>query len=81
LSSGRNLVMAIGASKDEELKSYAAAYNANRNAYLEPFRNLAQASFTILALQPHQADILPMLTLLQSFVLDFSAKYLQAKIQ
>lgn len=81
LSSGRNLVMTIGASKDEVLKSYAAAYNANRNAYLEPFRNLAQASFTILALQPHQADILPMLTLLQSFVLDFSGKYLQAKIQ
>lgn len=81
ISSGRNLVMAIGAAKDEELKSYAAAYNANRNSYLEPFRNLAQASFTILALQPHQADILPMLTLLQSFVLDFSDKYLQAKIQ
>lgn len=36
LASGRNLVMAIGSSKDETLKSYAAAYNRDRNSYLEP---------------------------------------------
>lgn len=81
LSAGRNLVMAIGASKDETLKTFAATYNQERNSYLEPFRNLAQASFAILALEPHQSAILPMLQLLQAFVLDFAAKYLAVKMQ
>ena len=81
ISSGRNLVMAIGSSKDETLKSYAAAYNRDRNRYLEPLRNLAQSLFTILALEPHQADILPLLQLLRDFVEDFSAQYLAAKLQ
>lgn len=81
LSAGRNLVMSIGASKDEALKTFAAAYNRDRHSYLEPFRNLAQASFTVLALEPHQSEILPMLQLLQAFVLDFSAEYLAVKMQ
>lgn len=81
LASGRSLVMAIGSSKDEVLKSFAASYNRDRHLYLAPFKDLAQASFTLLALKPHEAEILPMLTLLQSFVMDFSEQYLQRKIQ
>lgn len=81
LTSGCQLVMAIGSSKDEELKSFAAAYNRDRQQYLEPFKRLAQATFTIQSLAPHQEKILPMMRLLQSFVLDFSDRYLQAKIQ
>ena len=81
LASGRNLVMAIGSSKDEILKSYAAAYNRDRNSYLEPLRNLAQSLFTILALEPHQVAILPLLQILRDFVEDFSAQYLAAKLQ
>ena len=81
LTSGRQIVMAIGSAKDENLKSFAAAYNRDRHQYLEPFKRLAQAIFTIQALAPHQGNILPMLNLLQSFVLDFSDRYLQAKIQ
>ncbi|MGT2911867.1 helicase-exonuclease AddAB subunit AddA [Streptococcus cameli] len=80
-AAGRNLVMAVGSTKDETIKSFASDYNKERNLYILPFKKLQAAILTLLALKPHEDKILPMLELLRKFVLDFSHQYLQVKMQ
>ncbi len=67
--------------KDEELKAYKEAYNKTKNEFVAQLREVDTQLTVLEVLAKHNDDILPMLELLQSFVLDFSDQYLQAKIQ
>ena len=67
--------------KDEELKAYKEAYNKTKNEFVAQLREVDTQLTVLDVLTKHNDDILPLLELLQAFVLDFSDQYLQAKIQ
>ena len=67
--------------KDEELKAYKEAYNKTKNEFVAQLREVDTQLTVLEVLTKHNDDILPLLELLQAFVLDFSDQYLQAKIQ
>ena len=67
--------------KDEELKAYKEAYNKTKNEFVAQLREIDTQLTVLEVLTKHNDDILPLLELLQAFVLDFSDQYLQAKIQ
>jgi len=67
--------------KDEELKAYKEAYNKTKNEFVAQLREVDTQLTVLDVLTKHNDEILPLLELLQAFVLDFSDQYLQAKIQ
>ena len=67
--------------KDEELKAYRKHTTRPKNEFVAQLREVDTQLTVLEVLAKHNDDILPMLELLQSFVLDFSDQYLQAKIQ
>ncbi|EHI74439.1 exonuclease RexA [Streptococcus criceti] len=80
-SISRGLTMSIGSCKDESLKAFATDYNQERPNYLAPILDLERALSTVEALRIYQPQALPLLKVLQAFVLDFSAQYLERKKQ
>ena len=65
--------------KDEELKAYKEAYNKTKNEFVAQLREVDTQLTVLEVLTKHNDDILPMLELLQSFVLDFSESVFTGK--
>lgn len=57
--------------KDEELKAYKEAYNKTKNEFVAQLREIDTQLTVLEVLTKHNDDILPLLELLQAFVLDF----------
>lgn len=67
--------------KEEVLIAFKEDYNREKTAYIEQLRTYQQELFEYQLAQRFQAETLPLLEVMKSFVLDFSDQYLQAKIQ
>lgn len=79
-AAGRNLTN-LTRPKDEALKAFKEDYNQKKNDFVARLRDFDTQLTVFNLLTQHNQEVLPLLQVLQAFVLDFSDQYLQAKIQ